>query len=147
MTWRAERPIIWGLGAHVVKTGLSPLVIDLMRRGFVSALATNGAGLIHDFEIAVAGASLAATLPDPAAVTSEVPGAGAPTAKPLVRARRSLVDGALHVFLRNAGDTAALAPRLRIGSVTTPPVPLLRRSARYLLAGARTRGWSRPPTW
>jgi hypothetical protein len=54
---RAERPIIWGLGAHVVKTGLSPLLTDLMRRGFVSALATNGAGLIHDFEIAVAGAT------------------------------------------------------------------------------------------
>ena len=36
--------IIWGFGAHVVKTGLSPIVIDLMRRGFVSALATNGAG-------------------------------------------------------------------------------------------------------
>ena len=48
-------PIIWGLGAHVVKTGLSPVVIDLMERGFVSAVATNGAGVIHDFEIALAG--------------------------------------------------------------------------------------------
>jgi hypothetical protein len=54
---RAERPIVWGVGAHVIKTGLSPLLIDLMRRGFVSALATNGAGLIHDFEIALAGAT------------------------------------------------------------------------------------------
>jgi hypothetical protein len=54
---RAGRPIIWGLGAHVVKTGLAPLIADLMRRGFVSALATNGAGLIHDFEIALAGAT------------------------------------------------------------------------------------------
>jgi hypothetical protein len=41
----------------VVKTGLSPIVVDLMSRGFVSALATNGAGLIHDFEIALAGAT------------------------------------------------------------------------------------------
>lgn len=49
--------IIWGLGAHVVKTGLSPILIDLMERGFVSALATNGAGVIHDFEIALAGAT------------------------------------------------------------------------------------------
>ena len=49
--------IIWGLGAHVVKTGLSPIIIDLMERGFVSALATNGAGVIHDFEIALAGAT------------------------------------------------------------------------------------------
>ena len=49
--------IIWGLGAHVIKTGVSPVVIDLMRRGFVSALALNGAGIIHDFEIALSGAT------------------------------------------------------------------------------------------
>ncbi|MGE3277465.1 MAG: hypothetical protein AB7O67_20300 [Vicinamibacterales bacterium] len=47
--------IIWGFGAHVLKTGLSPVLVDLMERGFVSALATNGAGLIHDFEIAMSG--------------------------------------------------------------------------------------------
>ena len=49
--------IVWGIGAHVIKTGLSPTVIDLMERGFVSAVATNGAGMIHDFEIALAGAT------------------------------------------------------------------------------------------
>jgi hypothetical protein len=49
--------IIWGFGAHVIKTGLSPILVDLMRRGYVSALATNGAGLIHDFEIALSGAT------------------------------------------------------------------------------------------
>lgn len=49
--------IIWGFGAHVIKTGLSPIVVDLMERGFVSALATNGAGIIHDFEIALSGAT------------------------------------------------------------------------------------------
>ena len=49
--------IVWGLGAHVVKTGVSPVVIDLMQRGWVSAVATNGAGLIHDFEIALSGAT------------------------------------------------------------------------------------------
>jgi hypothetical protein len=49
--------IIWGFGAHVIKTGLSPVLIDLARRGFVSALATNGAGIIHDFEIALGGAT------------------------------------------------------------------------------------------
>ena len=47
--------IVWGLGAHVIKTGLSPVLIDLMERGFVSALALNGAGIIHDFELALAG--------------------------------------------------------------------------------------------
>jgi hypothetical protein len=49
------RPIIWGLGAHVIKTGLAPVLIDLMERGCVSAIALNGAGLIHDFEIALSG--------------------------------------------------------------------------------------------
>jgi hypothetical protein len=49
--------IVWGLGAHVIKTGLGPVLIDLMERGFVSAIATNGAAVIHDFEIALAGAT------------------------------------------------------------------------------------------
>jgi hypothetical protein len=49
--------IIWGLGAHVVKTGVSPVIVDLMQRGFVSALAMNGAGVIHDFELALSGAT------------------------------------------------------------------------------------------
>ena len=48
-----ERAIVWGLGAHVIKVGLSPLFIDLMDRGFVSGLAVNGAGIIHDFELAM----------------------------------------------------------------------------------------------
>ena len=52
-----ERGVIWGLGAHVIKTGLSPVIIDLMERGFVSALAMNGAGIIHDFELALSGAT------------------------------------------------------------------------------------------
>ena len=47
--------LLWGFGAHVVKTGLGPILIDLMERGFVSALATNGAGVIHDFEVALSG--------------------------------------------------------------------------------------------
>ena len=50
-----RRPVIWGLGAHVIKVGLAPVVIDLMERGFVTAIATNGAGVVHDFEVAVAG--------------------------------------------------------------------------------------------
>ena len=50
-------PVIWGLGAHVIKAGLSPLLVDLMARGYVSALALNGAGIIHDVEIALAGAT------------------------------------------------------------------------------------------
>jgi hypothetical protein len=52
-----EAGIVWGIGAHVVKTGVSPVLIDLMARGYVSALAMNGAGVIHDFEVALAGAT------------------------------------------------------------------------------------------
>lgn len=48
---------LWGLGAHVIKTGVGPSLIDLMERGFVSAIATNGAAVIHDFEVALVGAT------------------------------------------------------------------------------------------
>jgi hypothetical protein len=51
----SERAILWGLGAHVIKVGLSPLLVDLMERGYVSGLALNGAGIIHDFEMALVG--------------------------------------------------------------------------------------------
>jgi hypothetical protein len=50
-----KKPVLWGLGAHVLKVGLSPLIIDLMERGFVTGIALNGAGIVHDFELAVAG--------------------------------------------------------------------------------------------
>jgi hypothetical protein len=51
----AGKPVLLGLGAHVIKVGLSPVLIRLMREGWVSALALNGAGIIHDFEIAFSG--------------------------------------------------------------------------------------------
>jgi hypothetical protein len=49
--------VVWGLGGHVIKVGLGPVLIDLMESGFVSAIATNGAAMIHDFEVALAGAT------------------------------------------------------------------------------------------
>ncbi len=52
-----RKPIIWGLGGHVIKVGLGPVLIDLLRRGYVTAVAMNGAALIHDFEIALVGAT------------------------------------------------------------------------------------------
>lgn len=53
---RANRKaILWGIGGHVIKVGLGPVMIDLMKRGFVSGVAMNGAALVHDFEIALAG--------------------------------------------------------------------------------------------
>jgi hypothetical protein len=53
----AGHGIIWGVGAHVLKTGLAPILIDLMERGYICAVATNGAGIIHDFELALSGAT------------------------------------------------------------------------------------------
>jgi hypothetical protein len=52
-----KKPIIWGIGGHVIKTGLSPLLIDLMKRGYVSAVAANGSVLVHDSEIAMVGST------------------------------------------------------------------------------------------
>jgi hypothetical protein len=52
---KQRKAILWGIGGHVIKVGLGPILIDLMKRGFVSGIAMNGAALIHDFEIALAG--------------------------------------------------------------------------------------------
>jgi hypothetical protein len=51
------KPIIWGVGGHVVKTGLAPVITDLMRRGYVSGIAANGSVLVHDLEIALVGST------------------------------------------------------------------------------------------
>jgi len=52
-----RKPIIWGIGGHVIKTGLGPIMVDLMNRGFVTAIAGNGSVLVHDAEIAMAGST------------------------------------------------------------------------------------------
>jgi hypothetical protein len=54
---RNARPVIIGMGAHVIKCGLNPVLIDLMRRGVIAAVALNGSGAIHDFEISLIGAT------------------------------------------------------------------------------------------
>ncbi len=62
-----KRAIIWGLGGHVIKCGLAPVLIDLMDRGYVTAFAMNGSAAIHDYEIAIAGQTsedVEAVLPD-----------------------------------------------------------------------------------
>lgn len=51
------KPVVWGMGGHVVKVGLAPVIIDLMRRGYVSAIAANGSVLVHDAEIAMVGST------------------------------------------------------------------------------------------
>ena len=52
---RKNKTVVLGMGAHPIKVGLSPLIIDFMERGIVDAVALNGAGVIHDFEIAYMG--------------------------------------------------------------------------------------------
>lgn len=62
-----NKPVIWGLGGHVIKCGLAPVLASLMPRGFATAFAMNGAASIHDFEIALAGHTsedVEAVLPD-----------------------------------------------------------------------------------
>ena len=54
---KKDKPVIWGIGPHVVKYGLSLLIIDLMKKGFVSAIALNWACAIHDAELALIGES------------------------------------------------------------------------------------------
>ena len=61
------KPIIWGMGGHVIKCGLAPVLIDLMQRKLATAFAMNGSAAIHDFEIAIAGCTsedVEAVLPD-----------------------------------------------------------------------------------
>jgi len=52
---RHGRPIIIGMGAHVIKVGMNPVLIDLMERGIINGIALNGAGIVHDTEIAMVG--------------------------------------------------------------------------------------------
>ena len=52
---RAGRMVVFGMGAHVIKVGLSPVVIDLMARDVIGLVAMNGAGIIHDLELAMVG--------------------------------------------------------------------------------------------
>jgi hypothetical protein len=61
------KPILWGLGGHVIKCGLAPVLVDLMQRGYASAFSMNGSAAIHDFEIALVGCTsedVEAVLPD-----------------------------------------------------------------------------------
>ncbi len=54
---QSGKAIIIGMGGHVIKTGVGPVLIDLMKRGFVTAFVMNGSAMIHDFEIAITGAT------------------------------------------------------------------------------------------
>lgn len=53
--FRKQRGVIWAMGAHVIKCGLNPVLIDLINNRIITAIALNGAGLVHDFEVALFG--------------------------------------------------------------------------------------------
>lgn len=53
--WKRDRTVIWGFGAHLIKVGLAPVVVDLMERGAITALMANGAVCVHDLELAMVG--------------------------------------------------------------------------------------------
>lgn len=56
VTARARgKTLLWGLGAHVIKVGLAPVLVDLLERGYVSGVLMNGAGCVHDLELAMMG--------------------------------------------------------------------------------------------
>src|SRR5687768_11080469 len=64
---QARKAILWGIGGHVIKCGLAPILADLMEREYATAFVMNGAASIHDFEIAIAGHTsedVEAVLPD-----------------------------------------------------------------------------------
>ena len=54
---RQQKTVLWMFGAHVIKVGLSPLLIELLKRRVITAIAMNGAGVVHDFELAFMGAT------------------------------------------------------------------------------------------
>jgi hypothetical protein len=74
-----RRAIVWAMGGHVIKCGLAPVLIDLMRRGYATVFAMNGSAAIHDFEIALAGHTsedVEAVLPDGRFGSAEETGSG-----------------------------------------------------------------------
>ena len=63
----AGKPVLWGIGGHVIKCGLAPVLVDLMHRGFATSFSMNGSAAIHDYEIALCGSTsedVESVLPD-----------------------------------------------------------------------------------
>jgi hypothetical protein len=76
---KKRRAIVWAMGGHVIKCGLAPVLLDLMRRGYVTLFAMNGSAAIHDFEIGLAGHTsedVEAVLPDGRFGSAEETGRG-----------------------------------------------------------------------
>lgn len=130
---RKGRPVIAGLGAHVIKVGLSPIVTDLMERGIVTAVAMNGAGIIHDFELALMGHTseeVDAEIDDgrfgmadeTGRILNEAIGRGATNGEGLGEAIGRYIDGHPHQFPNRA--TSILATGARLGLPVTVHVAM-----------------------
>jgi hypothetical protein len=117
---RGGKPILWGIGGHVIKCGLTPVLADLMERGYATGFVMNGAASIHDFEIAIAGHTsedVEAVLPDGRFGSAEETG----------REMNEAIAGA-----GNRGIGEALGQRLdRIGKPEFAPYSLLLRAYRH----------------
>ena len=100
---RKKRMVIFMMGAHVIKCGLSPIVIDLMKRGVVRHVALNGAGIIHDTEVAMIGR------------TSEDVGEGIVDGSfGMAQETASFINGAINYGFRNGiGIGEAVGSRIR----------------------------------
>jgi len=116
---RQRRAILWALGGHVVKCGLAPVLLDLMRRGFVTGFVLNGAAAIHDFEIALAGYTsedVEAVLPDGTFGSAEE--TGREMSRAYAEARRDGIGAgeALGRLLDAAADPRFAASSLVLGA-------------------------------
>ena len=100
---KKKRMVIFMMGAHVIKCGLSPIVIDLMKRGIVKHVALNGAGIIHDTEVAMIGR------------TSEDVGEGIVDGSfGMAQETASFINGAVNYGFRNGiGIGEAVGSRIR----------------------------------
>ncbi|HEV8715830.1 MAG TPA: hypothetical protein VGX03_23760, partial [Candidatus Binatia bacterium] len=110
---RAQRPVVLGMGAHPLKVGLSPLIIDLLERGVLSAVAMNGAGIIHDFELAYHGET-----------SEEVAEALADGSFGMARETGEFLNAAIHAGVTQAGAGIGRAVGERIRAAGFPYVHL-----------------------
>jgi deoxyhypusine synthase len=116
---RAGRRIVLGMGAHPIKVGLSPLIIDLMRRGVLSAVAMNGAAIVHDFELAFAG------------TTSEDVGAGLADGRfGMAEETGRFLNGAISAAQPDGGLGAAVGAAIRRAGFAHTHLSILAAAAR-----------------
>jgi hypothetical protein len=118
MAARHGRTVLWMIGAHVIKAGLSPVLISLMRKRALTALAMNGAGAIHDYELAAAGR------------TSEDVAAGLKTGKfGMARETGEFLNRAA-VLGRDVGFGTALGSAIAVARLPHRDLSLLHESLR-----------------